>query len=417
MKKEKKKTKNLMVSFCTLVFALFLVASVSAFTQVSANTTTDLVNTYDVTVEGIDAYANTASVIAGETVTVKVYFDTLVDDTDVTVEVEIEGSKVDTRTISEVFDVETGKSYRKVLSIKVPFELKDEVSDEVTLSIEIDGKDYKTNLADTTLRVQRPSYNPVIKSITVPSSIEAGETFPIEIVLKNMGYNELDDVFVTAKIIGLGVSQGPKWFGDIVTLDNHSYHHDHEDTVVGNLYLEVPYPVKEGIYTLEVTVDNDDVRTTEVRQIVIENDFENNVLVTSSTERNVAQGQEAVYEFLIVNPTNNVKIYKIVSESTNDVSSTPSQTIIAVPAGSSKTVKVVATSNEEGLHNFNVNIFSNEELVNTVTFSMDVEESQDNPIVILTIALAIIFLVLLVILIVVLGKKPEKTEDFGESYY
>ena len=40
-----------------------------------------------------------------------------------------------------------------------------------------------------------------------------------------------------------------------------------------------------------------------------------------------------------------------------------------------------------------------------------------SPIVVLTIILAIIFIVLLVILIVLLGKKPEKQEEFGESYY
>ena len=58
------------------------------------------------------------------------------------------------------------------------------------------------------------------------------------------------------------------------------------------------------------------------------------------------------------------------------------------------------------------------ELVSTITFTGSEEVSQlASPIVILTIILAIIFLVLLVVLIVLVTKKPEKAEEFGESYY
>jgi hypothetical protein len=407
------KTKNLMVSICTLVFALFLVATVAA---------TDLVNDdYEITVDGIlvvenGNVTNIASVIAGEMITVKVYFTANMSDTDVTVEAEIEGEKVKTSAITNVFDVEAGKTYKKVLTIEVPFELRDDLSDFVTLEIEVDGKDHKSVLEEITLRVQRPSYNPVVKSITTPSSIDAGETFPVEIVLKNMGYNELEDIYVSANIVGLNAFQGPKWFGDLVAIENCSNDCDLEDTVVGKLYLEVPYNTVEGTYTLEVIVVNDDVETTELRQIVINNDFSENV-VSVNTEKTVAKSEEAVYDLLIVNPTNKVKVYRIVSESTYGVSSAPVETVIAVPAGSSKTVKVVASSDEEGTYTFNVNILSGDELVKTVTFGLEVEGKQTNSIVVLTIVLAIIFLVLLVVLIVLLGRKPEKSEEFGESYY
>lgn len=402
------KTKNLMVSICTLVLALFLVANVAA---------TELVNdNYEITINGIDAYNNDVSVVAGEMITVKVYFTANASDTDVTVEAELEGEKVKTSAITEIFDVEAGKTYRKVLTLKVPFELKDDLSNDLTLDIEIDGKNYKSVLSTVTLRVQRPSYNPVVKSVTVPNSIDAGETFPVEIVLKNMGYNELEDIYVSAKIIGLNAFQGPKWFGDLVSLESCDEDCDLDDTVAGKLYLEVPYTAEAGIYTLEVTVVNDDVETTELREIVINNDFSNNV-VSVNTKKTVAKGEDAEYEILIVNPTNNVKVYRIVSESTDGFSSTPVETIIAVPAGSSKTVKVIASSEEEGNYIFDVNILSNDEVVNTVTFELEVEGKQASSIVVLTIVLAIIFLVLLVVLIVLLGRKPEKSEEFGESYY
>ena len=403
MKKSKKmNTKNLLVSLCT--FALLLMS----FAVVSA---ADIATIDDVTVDGISVLGglNDVSIIAGEDFTLKVYFTALEDDTDVTVEAEIEGEKVEFDVSTSVFDVIAGKSYKKTLSLEVPYELKDEINNTLELNIEIDGKEHKFVLTTIDLTVQRPSYNAVVKSITTPSSIEAGEILPVEIVLKNMGYNDLDDIYVSAEIVGLGVIQGPKWLGDLVYLEDNN---DNEDTVAGKLYLKVPYDAKAGVYDLEITVKNDDTETVEVKEIVIGNDFSSNIIV-STTKQVVAKGEEAVYDLLIVNPTNNVKVYKIVSE--GDVSFT--NTIVAVPAGSSKVVSVTASSNTDGEYAFVANVFVGDRLEEVVNLQLTVEGKSTNSIVVLTVVLAIIFLVLLVVLIVLLGKKPEKAEDFGESYY
>lgn len=401
------RAKNLLVSF---VLALFLVAGVSAF-SVSG----DLVDNAQVTINGIDANSKDVSVVAGEEITVKVYFDALEDDTDVTVEAEIEGDKAKAFASTGIFDVEENYSYKKVLSLKVPYELKDEISNDLTLEIEIDGKEYKSEIEDITLRVQRPSYNAVVKSVVVPSSIEAGETFPVEVVLKNMGYNDLDDVYVSAQIAALNLAQGPKWFGDLVKIEDCDDDCDKDDTVYGKLNLAVPYSAKSGVYALEVVVVNDDVESRVVKEIVISNDFSENVITTSAT-KTVAKGEDAVYDLLIVNPTNNVKVYKIVTES-EEVTSSTSQAVLAVPAGSSKTVKVTASSQEEGNYEFNVNVFDGEEVIKSVAYGLEVEGKKVNTVFVLTVVLAVIFLVLLVALIVLLGKKPEKSEEFGESYY
>ncbi|MEA3414351.1 MAG: hypothetical protein U9Q99_02395 [Nanoarchaeota archaeon] len=408
------KTKNLLVSLCTLALVLMLAVTVSA---------ADIVNnaTYKVTVNGMDAYpiphgSGNVSVIAGEEIIVKVYFDALNDDTDVTVELEIDGEKVKTHSISENFDVEKNMKYKKVLSIKVPYELKDQISDSVTLEIEVDGKDHKSDLAAITLNVQRPSYNAMIKSITTPSSIQAGESFPIELVLKNRGYNNLDDIYVSTRIVGLNVFQGPKWFGDLVAVENCTQCDNEEDTVAGTMYLNVPYSVQEGIYTLEVIVDSDDSRTVELRTIVIGNSLPNTAIPTT-TKQTVAVGEDAVYELMLVNPTNNVMVYTIITGSNSALTSSASQSIVAVEAGSSKVITITANAEKEGTQTFDVTILSNNQLIDTVTLELEADGNKSNPIVILTVILAIIFLVLLVVLIVLLGKKPEKTEDFGESYY
>lgn len=409
-------TKKILVSLCTIVVALFLVATISA--SDIANTTlgdSGSISGYTIVeVDGINILDN-PSVIAGETVAVKVYFTALQDASDVRIKVEIEGDKVDVDAMTTSFDVEAGHTYKKTLNLKVPFELKDDLSDDVILNIKIWNGDFKSEYEDLALRVQRPSYNPVVKSVSTSQSVDAGETFPVDIVLKNMGYNDLDDVYVTVGISALGVEK-TSYFGDLVPIENCANDCEEEDTVSGRIYLEVPYAVKAGVYTLDVEVTNDDVTYNVAKQIVVKNDLSENVIVTS-TGKTVGVGEDAEYTLLLVNPTNSLKVYRVLTESTSELSSSVDNSVVAVPAGTSKTVTVTASVRQEGTYNFDINVFSGETLVSQVTLNLDAEGKPVNPIVVLTVILAIIFLVLLVVLIVLLGKKPQKAEEFGESYY
>jgi len=403
--------KNLMVFFLTIASVLFLVTTVSA---------AQIADVYSVEIDGADAYGGTASVLAGETVSIKVFFDALQDASNVKVRMELEGDKVDVDATTAVFDVEEGLSYKKTLNLKVPYELKDDVSNDLNLNIKIWNGDHRTD-EEITLRVQRPSYNAAVMAVSTVQRVDAGETIPVDVVLKNTGYNSLDDLYVTVKIPELGV-QRTSYFGDLIAVectdDNVAgCNEDDEDTMRGRFYLEIPYDAKSGVYNLEVEVENDDTMNNVVEQIAIDNDFSNNVVVTS-TRKTFAVGQNAEYQLLLVNPTNKLKVYRIVPESSNDLSVDVSEYVVAVSAGSSKTVSVIANARANGEYNFNVNVFSGEELVSIVTLTADVTGSSiANPVVVLTIILAIVFLVLLVVLIVLLGKKPEKTEEFGESYY
>ena len=400
-------TKKILVSLCTIAIALFLVATVSA---------ADIANNTLIEVDGISVDSH-PSVVAGDTVAVKVTFTALVDASDVKIKAEIEGDKDNFYELSNSFDVEAGYTYKKTLSLEVPFELKDVLSDDLTLNIKIWNGDFKSEYKDNLLRVQRPSYNPVVKSISTSQTVKAGETIPVDIVLKNIGYNDLDDVYVTAKISALGIEK-TSYFGDLVALEecNSNCDDEEKDTVSGRIFLEVPYTSKAGVYTLEVTVKNDDVLANFARQIVLENSLPDNVIATS-TGKTAAVGETAEYTLLLVNPTNSLMVYKVITESSADVSSSVDSAVVAVPAGSSKTVTVSASAKSEGDYDFDVNVFSNDKLVDKVTLNLRAEGRAVNPIVVLTVILAIIFLVLLVVLIVLIGRKPQKTEEFGESYY
>ncbi|MFA4953223.1 MAG: hypothetical protein WC584_03300 [Candidatus Pacearchaeota archaeon] len=405
-------TKKLIVSFLVIASILLISSLISA---------TELTSVYNVRVDDISVPGNVVSVIAGELVTVEVYFTANVNDQDVTIKAELEGDKVDVESITKSFDVESNKSYKKTLTIRVPYELKDALSDNLALNIEIDGKDSKTKIPEITLRVQRPSYNANIKSVSVQGTADAGENFPVDIVLKNIGYNDLDDLYVTVSIPALGI-QREGYFGDIVALEANSDDDDDTDTVSGRLLLKVPYDAKAGTYTIEVEVKNDDTTSSKTAQLNVANDFTSNVIVTN-TMSTVAVGENAEYSILLVNPTDKLKVYRIVTESSGSLSSNADSAVVAVPAGSSKTVKITANADSEGEYTFKVNVFAGEQLVDAVTLNAKVEGKStskigtNNPVVILTVVLAIIFIVLLIVLIVLIGKKPQKSEEFGESYY
>tara|TARA_Y100000034_G_C6879119_1_gene402502 strand:+ start:631 stop:1797 length:1167 start_codon:yes stop_codon:yes gene_type:complete len=379
--------KKILVSFLTIVSVLFLMVSVSAVTS-------ELVTIESVEVNGISESGNEdISVVAGERVSVEVVFEALEDASDIRIKAELEGTKVDSEVEVFVGDVEEGKRYIKTLSLKVPYELQDEVSDELALDVKIWNGDFKTELDEMTLRVQRPSYNVGVMSVGTSQTIDAGETFPVDIVLKNVGYNDLDDLYVTVKITALNI-EARAYFGDLVAIEDDD--DDKEgDTVRGRLFLEMPFNANSGVYALEVEVSNQDLTMSEVKQIFVENELPESVIKSGNN-------------LILVNPTSNIKVYKVLAESPASVS----ESTVVVSAGSSRTVSVQANSAES----FSVSVFSGENLVGTVEFT-DVESSATSSIVVLTIVLAIIFIVLLVVLVVLLTKKPEKEEEFNESYY
>lgn len=415
-----------MVSFLAVVSLVLLATTVCA-----VGFTGDLAEVQTVRVEGVyvgqtilTPNPTSIAVVAGDTLSVQIVFEALNDDSDVTVEVELEGDKDDTRAITEYFDVEQGMRYTRTLNVEIPFELEDDVSDDLTLHIEVDGKEYNTQVNDIALRVQRPSYDGEIKSVTFDQSVSAGETFPVDVVVENMGYNDLDDIYLTVSIPELGLTKSA-YFGDLAPLESCGYYDedenyhdcDKEDTLSGRLYLSVPYEAKAGSYTVKVDVSTEDMDATVSKQIVITNSFAENVIV-ASTSKVVGVGEDAVYSILLINPTDELKVYTIVADGSG-LSLGASDTVVAVPAGSSKTVTIAASADEAGQYTFTVNVLEGSKLAKAVTFSLEAEKEDltMDPIVILTIVLAIVFVVLLVVLIVLIAKKPAKSEEFGESYY
>ncbi|GIU68695.1 MAG: hypothetical protein KatS3mg001_545 [Candidatus Pacearchaeota archaeon] len=407
-KMENKIEKKAMVFFLALAGLLFFAGFVSA---ASLGTITK------VEVDGVDVSSNPA-IVAGKNINVRVEFVSDVNVSNVQVRVELETKKKETESRTSLFDVETGKTYSKTLNLEVPFDLRDFLSDDVTLNVKISGDGFSTE-AKYTLRVQRESFDLNLLSVNVPQTARAGEIIPVDVVLRNTGYNNLRDLFVTVKVNALGIEKST-FFGDVVALEcdedstpvenygvdiSRKCDEDDLETVNGRVFVQIPFSAKSGKYALEVIAENEDLVKSKTLQIEVKNAFSSGNFIVSGNQ------------LLIVNPTNELVVYRLLPEASTGVSVKLSENLVAVPAGSSKTVTIEAVSKVSGTQVYSINILSPDgKLVDTVTFSLVSQEERPSVVVVLTIILAIVFVVLLVVLIVLLGKKPEK-EEFGESYY
>ncbi|MBU3906842.1 MAG: hypothetical protein KKA64_01185 [Nanoarchaeota archaeon] len=402
-------TKNLLVFFSTIAIALCLVATVSASLNIENVTIRD-----------------GTTITAGDTIRVEVTLSgTASDVIDVNVEIKGYGNDIeDEKTIGPFFSDENETIFTKVVffSLNVPYDADD--LDELYKNAKLvvyassDGEE-DAGFEDTPIRIQRDAYTVQVMSIDASQTVEAGQSVPVDVVLKNKGSQHLDDLYVTAKITALNAEK-KSYFGDLVAIEGIEGADDEdEDTVSGRIFLQIPDNAKAGTYTLEVSVSGEDVTASDTAQIQVKNEFFGNNVIASVSGKTVAVGQDAEYSILIVNPTNKLKVYNIIPETATGLSVSAGENVVAIPAGSSKTVKITANAATEGTYNFNVNVLSGEDAVGKVALSAKVEgkTSTASPMVILTVVLAIVFIVLLVVLVVLLGKKPEKTEEFGESYY
>jgi len=377
MKMDIQKNLGFFVVVLTSILLLSVTVSAADFSNV------------DVTIDGVDALDN-AALVAGQTVTVKVYFTSDITTDDLKVKAELEASKIDVDDVTSTFEVETGHRYVKILTLEVPYDLEDEVSDDAVLNLKIWGGDALAFTDTFDVRVQRPSYDVDFMSISAAQTVEAGKQLPVTVVLKNVGYNKLNDVYITVSIPELNVIK-TGYFGDVVSVEDD----DNEDLVSGRILLDVPYEAKSGTYALQVDAKSDDFDTSKVTQILVENGLSSNVLVAGN-------------QIIIANPTNELLILRLVPE-TSGVSL--SDNLVIVPSGTSKSVSFSANT-----ENSRVSVYSKDgQLLESVVLPSG--SAGGSAYVVLTVILAIILLVLLAVLIILVTKKPEKKEEFGESYY
>jgi len=400
-------TKKLLVSFVTvLALAIMSVASASAFGYITS-----------VEVNGVEAlHGAEIADFAGQTLPVRVIFQAYEDASDVRIKAWISGEK-EYAVSTDRFDVIANKMYSRLLSVELPSKI--DPSEDLKLVVLVESRN--GGIADTAeikLTAQRESYEIKVLDVAMNSEVKAGSNLVLDVVLKNTGRKLAEDTFVKARIPALGI-ETKAYFGDLSAVDQANP--DKEDAVQRRMFLSIPSNAPTGVYVVELEAYNDDSSSLVTKKVAITGSTgETSQVVSSTNSRTFAAGEKAGYSLTLVNTGNSIRVYELVPETPSDLTLNLGDSVVAVPAGESKTVSFDVVAAKQGRYAFAMNVYTDNELVKRYNFMATVEGSAGkfaNTTVLLTVVLAIIFVVLLVVLIVLLTRKPEKSEEFGESYY
>jgi len=407
--------RNILVLFVAIAAVVFSMASVSAFADIQS-----------VTVSGID-YSNpdnvpSTGVFAGETLPIRVNFLGDGNQDEVRIVARLIGGTGFEAT--DRFDVLDGQIYTRLINFELPSDLDDDREQDFFIEITIESD--SAGEGDSVLiplQVQRESFQLEILAIEASDNnrVQAGKTLGLNVVVKNRGRQEARDTFVRATIPELGISK-TVFFGDLSAQDEGNPGPDKFDTEERRLFLNIPNEATPGIYNVEIETFNDDSITKATKKIVVVGATEGSGVFASSQTKSFAVNELETFSLTLVNSGDTIQVYQLATETSGDVSAKLDSSIVAVPAGTSKTVMIEVSSSEEGTHAFAVNVQTMDgDLIKRETFTANVEGRSSvgtgSAAVVLTIVLAVIFVVLLVVLIVLLTRKPGKNEEFGESYY
>ncbi len=401
------KRKFLLVPFVAMM-ALLVVTFASAVVVDND----DIITTLDTEFNGVALSSNTMTGDVSSTVPVRVTF--VADDnvSDVRVEVSMDGFRDDVEAETSRFDIVEGNTYTKLLSLRLPSDA-DELNEEYTLKVEL-THDGSNAYEEYTVSMQRESYTFEVKSVDYSSRVNAGEVFPVSVVVKNNGFNRMDDTYVVVSIPALGVSTRG-YVGDLVPTeccdDNCE---DEEDSLYRIVYLQVPSNAASGVYDLEVEVYNDDAEFT-AKELISVGDSVSTMVLASVKSQDLNAGETVTYDMIIVNSADDVKVFNLNSVSGDDlVVSAPS--VITVGPDASETVSIVVTAASDaeiGTYTFSVDVDGEQ----TVFGANVVGGSVSASVVALTVILVIVFVVLLAILVVLLTKKEKPIDEVETSYY
>ncbi len=398
--------------FFVAVFALaFLaVANVSAFGTITS------VQVHEV--EALNG-AEEVAAFAGETLPVRIIFEATENATDVRVKAWIAGDR-EYSVSSDRFDVDDGKTYSRLVNVKIPFDL--DPTEDLRLQITVESKnDGEADSAFVSLGAQRESYIVEVLDVDMNSNVKAGETLALDVVLKNRGRQEAEDTFVRASIPALGLSD-KGYFGDLTPEDEDDP--EKFDSAERRLLLRIPSNAPAGVYTVEVEAYNGDSITTLTRKVAVDAAGQGSMIVSPTSSKTIAVGETGRYTLTVVNSGDRIAVYELVVSNDEGLNVEVSEPVFAVPAGMSKTVEFQVMADKANDYRFSVDVHSDGQLVTSKQYSVKVEGTRTgtvvrgtNATVLLTVILAIVFVVLLVVLIVLLTRKPQKSEEFGESYY
>jgi len=403
--------KNLWV-FLVGVLALVLVAqSVSAtFGTIS-----------DIQVNGISANSGVVNFAGfnGQKIPVTIRFDATAHANDVRIKAWISGSSGNSVALDRI-EVFPNASYIYTVYVDMPSDLGESINEPRKLEITVESKTEGTADEKTiNLALQRESYSIQILSADMNTQVNAGDPLIVDVVIKNIGGQLAEDTFLKVKLPELRL-ETKSYFGDLSSVDQSNP--DRQDAVERRAFIRLPAETKAGVYTVILEAFNADSVDRIERKILVVGAEGDTMVVPSTSDKTFLAGQNGEYTLTIVNKGTQVRVYGLDVVTPSDLSIDVSDPVVVVPAGSSRAVKLTASSSTEGKYAFTVNVKSGDQVLDSRTFRANVNGTEKasagaNTTVLLTVILAIVFVVLLVVLIVLLTRKPEKQEELGESSY
>jgi hypothetical protein len=301
------------------------------------------------------------------------------------------------------------------MAVKAPSKIDPTESFKLEVSIEGTNDGVGDQVA-INLAMQRENYKVDFLDVNMDSQVTAGNSLALDIVVKNTGLHLAEDTFVAVKIPALGVEER-SYFGDLSSVDQSNP--DMNDAVERRMLVSIPSNAPAGVYAVEIDAFNADSTAVVSRKLAIVGAGADSMVVSPVASKTFGTNEKGTYSITVVNSGSKIGIYQLGFETGSGLTVVADEPVFAIPAGSSHTVTFDASAKDAGTYNFAATVSANGDLVKRESFTAIVEGSSfaGNATVLVTLILAIVFVVLLVVLIVLLTKKPQKAEEFGESYY
>ncbi len=262
---------------------------------------------------------------------------------------------------TEMFEVEDGISYRKVLYLEIPEDL-DVSENEYTLHVEIyDDQDREEE--EYTLFFEQEEHRIKVEDVVLSSSsVGPGEYLGVKVRLANYGENDEENIKVTALVQELGISNR-------VYLDELGSG-DQED--VATIYLTIPKDAS-GDYVVEVQVEYGNSKAYDIAYLDVlgEARFDENVFVSISNIKDLVVDEEKTFKVQITNLAEVGKDFSL------DVSGMDAEVgnSIYVPSGATGEIYFTLRPPSEGMNSILVVIESNDGIYQEL-YSVNVAEDK-----------------------------------------
>ena len=417
-----------MKKILAMLFALLLV-----LTTVSASS--DNYRIEDVKIDDISA--SIVDVVRGEQLPVEVWVKATGNKDNVKVRAEIDGYEYGSISdVSDVFEVESGVTYKKTLYLDIPLDL--DASETYTLTVKVSDK-IDSEVKDFDVRVKESRHSLSIQDVIFrpSSSIDADSALFATVRLENTGYKKEEDIKVSLTIPDLGVSTSD-YLAELITQNAEDTNNDDESSAQVELFARIPADVKTGDYKVEVEVsyNNGHSTLTETKTLHVKGiasaELSDSMISVDATSKAVAAGSEVVYKLMFANFEAEKAVYSAEVAGVGAFAAArvdPAIVTVMPDETGEMYVKLTPNANAEaGKHAFTVKIKSAGKTVKELNLEADVQaqaSSMGSLKSVLQIGFAVLAIILVVLGLIIAFKKLKEDEgeesieepSAGQTYY